>query len=444
MRGVLLFSLCLVPLALGNTFVQPAPAPRLEEEHKGFDLVKVMHDLFTDRQDRAISNEDENADEAVKEDGDAKASLTPVTDKNSEKKYNQMVDGIYQGMNQKLKSNGLDPMVLDLEKAKARTAAMKAKKEAKKDAKRSHSVEKRDITEDEPVEDSVAEAEAAESDLTEEARKMKMNPKHKAVTHAKKNKKNMNKKNKHMKKNKDEKNMKKGDAKKEEKKKDGKKEEKKKDGKKGGKKEHKKDGKKEHKKEDNKDQKKEDNKDEKKHQNKNKNKKHHSKKNENKKHHHTKRDANKNKKNNENKHKEMGSLSGIASLKRHGDVKVFKNSEGHEIIHSEFFIGPLSLEVSKSTHGHGKSKNVKVARAVTEKLKGKMVLKVKSDGSTTVKSVHFEKPQQVNVRGSLNMKSSESKNLAEKSYARLRPVAAQRLLKIAKSIVKNKTTVEKQ
>lgn len=424
-----------MPLALGNTFVQPAPAPRFEEEHNGFDLVKVMHDLFTDRQDRAISNEDENADEAVKKDDDAKPNLTPVTDKNTEKKYNQIVDGIYQGMNQKLKSNGLDPMVLDLEKAKAKTDAMKAKKKARKDAKRSHSVEKRDATEEEPVEaDSVAEAEAAESDLTEEARKMKMNPKHKAATHAKKDKKNMKKKNKHMKKNKDEKNMKKGD---------GKKGEKKKDGKKGGKKEHKKGGKKEHKKEDNKEHKKEDNKQHKKHHNKNKNK-HHSKKTENKKHHHTKRDANKNKKNHENKHKEMGSLSGIASLKRHGDVKVFKNPEGHEIIHSEFFIGPLSLEVSKSTLGHGKSKNVKVARAVTEKLKGKMVIKVKSDGTTTVRSVHFQKPEQVNVRGSLNMKSSESKNLAEKSYFRLRPVAAQRLLMIAKSIVKNKTTVEKQ
>lgn len=429
MRAVLLFSLCLAPLALGNTFVQPAPAP-LEEEHHGFDLVKVMHDLFTDRQDRAISNEDEDADEAAKEDGEGKGNLTPVNDKNTEKKYNQMVDGIYQGMNQRLKSGGLDPMVLDLEKAKAKTAALKAKKEAKKDAKRSHSVEKREAPEEETVKaDSEDVAEAAESDLTEEARKMKINPKHKAVAHAKKNKKNMKKKNHHMKKNKNDKNKKKGDGK--VKKGDGKKDDKKKGDNK--KEEHKKHGKKADKKENKKDNKR----DGKKHHNKNKNK-HHSKKAENKKHHNSKRAAKK------NTHKEMGSLSGIASLKRHGDVKVFKNSEGQEIIHSEFFIGPLSLEVTKSTNGNGKSKNVKVARAVTEKLKGKMIIKVKSDGSATVRSVHFEKPEQVNVRGSLNMKSNESKNLAEKSYARLRPVAAQRLLKIAKSIVKNKTTVQKQ
>ena len=62
-----------------NFFIQPAPAPRFEEEHNGFDLVKVMHDLFTDRQDRAISNEDENADEAVKKDDDARPNLTPVS-----------------------------------------------------------------------------------------------------------------------------------------------------------------------------------------------------------------------------------------------------------------------------------------------------------------------------------------------------------------------------
>merc|ERR1719468_604533 len=243
------------------------------------------------------------------------------------------------------------------------------------------------------------------------------------LTHAEKNKKNMKKKNKNKKnkKNGDGK-VKKGDKKKS----DNKKEEHKKHGKKADKEDNKEDNKK----------------DGMKHHN-----KHHSKKFENKKHHNTKRVA-KNKKVNEGNekksHKEMGSLSGIASLKRHGDVKVYKNSEGHEIIHSEFFIGPLSLEVTKSTNGNGKSKNVKVARAVTEKLKGKMVIKVKSDGSATVRSVHFEKPQQVNVRGSLNMKTNESKNLAEKSYARLRPVAAQRLLKIAKSIVRNKTTVQKQ
>jgi len=420
MRAVILFSLCLVPLALGNTFVQPAPAPLEKEEHHGFDLVKVMHDLFTDRQDRAISNEDEDADEAAKEDGEGKGNLTPVNDKNSEKKYNQMVDGIYQGMNQRLKSGGLDPMVLDLEKAKAKTAALKARTaaaKAKKDAKRSHSVEKREAEETVEAESEDV-AEAAESDLTEEARKMMINPKHKAVTHAKKNKKNMKKKNKNKKnkKNGDGK-VKKGDKKKS----DNKKEEHKKHGKKADKEDNKEDNKK----------------DGMKHHNKNK---HHSKKSENKKHHNTKRVA----KNKKKSHKEMGSLSGIASLKRHGDVKVYKNSEGHEIIHSEFFIGPLSLEVTKSTNGNGKSKNVKVARAVTEKLKGKMVIKVKSDGSATVRSVHFEKPQQVNVRGSLNMKTNESKNLAEKSYARLRPVAAQRLLKIAKSIVRNKTTVQKQ
>ncbi len=72
------------PNVLGDFFyikyyTQPAPAPLEKEEHHGFDLVKVMHDLFTDRQDRAISNEDEDADEAAKEDGEGKGNLTPVS-----------------------------------------------------------------------------------------------------------------------------------------------------------------------------------------------------------------------------------------------------------------------------------------------------------------------------------------------------------------------------
>lgn len=145
----------------------------------------------------------------------------------------------------------------------------------------------------------------------------------------------------------------------------------------------------------------------------------------------------------ENASKEMGSLSGIASLRRHGSVQVFKNEEGTDIIRSEFTIGPLTLEVTKSIKGPGKAQDVKIARAVTEKLKGKMVIKVKADGSTHVKSVQFEKPQQVDVRGSLGLKSADSKKLANKSVARMRPVAAQKLLKIAKSIIRNKTTVER-
>ena len=44
--------------------------------------------------------------------------------------------------------------------------------------------------------------------------------------------------------------------------------------------------------------------------------------------------------------KMLGSLSGIATLRREGDV-VVKEEENHKVITSEFNVGPLQLEVSK-------------------------------------------------------------------------------------------------
>merc|ERR1739837_11117 len=182
-----------------------------------------------------------------------------------------------------------------------------------------------------------------------------------------------------------------------------------------------------------------------KHHKKNKDEKEHNKKShkgdhkgdhKNKKSHKSKREASKG----SQSQKEMGSLSGIASLKRSGDVKVLKG-DGFEVIKSEFHLGPLNLEVTKTSSS--KQKSVKVARAVTEKLKGQMVIKVKEDGSTIVKSVQFEKPKQVDVRGSLGLEAKESSNLVRRSVLRMRPVAAQRLLKVARTILKEKTEVVK-
>jgi len=52
--------------------------------------------------------------------------------------------------------------------------------------------------------------------------------------------------------------------------------------------------------------------------------------------------------------KMMGSLSGIATLRREGDVMV-KEEENHKVITSEFNVGPLQLEVSKM-YGKGQAR----------------------------------------------------------------------------------------
>merc|ERR1712110_1250306 len=91
--------------------------------------------------------------------------------------------------------------------------------------------------------------------------------------------------------------------------------------------------------------------------------------------------------------KSMGSLAGIATLRRSGDV-VVADEESHKVVTSTFTVGPLQLEVSK-TYGEGKARTVRTAKASTDVMSGTMVLKVKPDGSAHVKKVVFKKPEQV-------------------------------------------------
>merc|ERR1712037_852993 len=62
--------------------------------------------------------------------------------------------------------------------------------------------------------------------------------------------------------------------------------------------------------------------------------------------------------------KAKGSLSGIATLRRSGPVEITEE-EDHKIISSEFTVGPLQLEVSKS-FGEAKERRVKTAKASTD------------------------------------------------------------------------------
>merc|ERR1719431_699359 len=132
--------------------------------------------------------------------------------------------------------------------------------------------------------------------------------------------------------------------------------------------------------------------------------------------------------------KAMGSLSGIATLRRSGDVTV-QDEETHKVVTSVFTVGPLQLEVSKSL-GHGKGRTVKTAKATTDVMTGVMVLKVKPDGSAHVKKVVFKKPEHVDVRGSISDKKERSQNILKNSFNRSRPLAAQKILKTARYVLK--------
>merc|ERR1711953_671132 len=133
--------------------------------------------------------------------------------------------------------------------------------------------------------------------------------------------------------------------------------------------------------------------------------------------------------------KARGSLSGIATLRRSGPVETTEE-EDHMIISSEFTVGPLQLEVSKS-FGEAKERKVKTAKASTDVMKGVMVLKVKTDGSAHVKKVVFKKPEHVDVSGSLSAKERKSETQLRNSFNRSRGLAAQKILKTARYVLKN-------
>merc|ERR1711874_490388 len=133
--------------------------------------------------------------------------------------------------------------------------------------------------------------------------------------------------------------------------------------------------------------------------------------------------------------KTVGSLSGIATMLRSGDVTVV-DEETHKVVTSEFSVGPLQLQVSK-IYGRGKARTVKTAKAITDVMSGTLVLKVKPDGTAHVKKVVFKKPENVEVKGKLSENDPRSLNYLRNSVNKMRPLAAMKVLKTARYVLKS-------
>merc|ERR1719225_949079 len=139
--------------------------------------------------------------------------------------------------------------------------------------------------------------------------------------------------------------------------------------------------------------------------------------------------------NDEKEEKMVGSLSGIATMIRDGDVTVV-DEETHKVVTSEFSVGPRQLQVSK-IYGRGKARTVKTAKAITDVMSGTLVLKVKPDGTAHVKKVVFKKPENVEVKGKLSENDPRSLNYLRNSVNKMRPLAAMKVLKTARYVLKS-------
>ncbi|XP_075163103.1 uncharacterized protein LOC142235728 [Haematobia irritans] len=99
--------------------------------------------------------------------------------------------------------------------------------------------------------------------------------------------------------------------------------------------------------------------------------------------------------------KAEGSLSGLASLKRVGNVKVVTDPEGrNSTIKAKFTLGPLMLRVEKSIKRDG-VENVKSATARTNEMIGRIKFGVVNDRATLM-SIKVQQPKQVEVESKDN------------------------------------------
>merc|ERR1712203_1282770 len=170
------FLLCVLPYALASTSLLEQAAPQ-----HSLNLAQMVHDLFTARDDRAIISDDEEGVEVERkmDDEEEVSEKQEVHNPAIINKYNDMVDNIYKKMNSELRAKQMDPMTLDINKARKRLETREKKKEEKRERK--HSVEKRQAEEIEE-EDDLELVEMDEMEVMEEGEARKMNPKHEAHT----------------------------------------------------------------------------------------------------------------------------------------------------------------------------------------------------------------------------------------------------------------------
>ncbi|XP_017081135.1 acidic repeat-containing protein isoform X1 [Drosophila eugracilis] len=99
--------------------------------------------------------------------------------------------------------------------------------------------------------------------------------------------------------------------------------------------------------------------------------------------------------------KAEGRLSGLASLKRVGNVKVISDAEGrNSTIKAKFTLGPLVLRVEKSFK-KGSVRSVKSATARTNEMIGRIKFSVLDDRATLM-SIKVQQPKQVEVESKDN------------------------------------------
>ncbi|KAF4528328.1 hypothetical protein B566_EDAN012095 [Ephemera danica] len=144
---------------------------------------------------------------------------------------------------------------------------------------------------------------------------------------------------------------------------------------------------------------------------------------------------NKNKSNKQsNRQRARATLIGLASLRRDGDVTVNSMSE-HTTVRSRFLLGPLVLRVEKQ-FGRGAKKELRSATATTDKMTGRMVLRVNSEGVAKLHSIRVLQPKQVRVESEDN--HDRTREFVWRRSSHIASLVSQKLTKAARDLLQTK------
>lgn len=89
-----------------------------------------------------------------------------------------------------------------------------------------------------------------------------------------------------------------------------------------------------------------------------------------------------------------GSMYGLSSLKRSGNVRI-TNVNDLTRIRSNFLLGPLTLKVTKS-FGRGNKRELRSATATTTEMHGRIILEIRN-GMAILKTIKVQQPKQVQI-----------------------------------------------
>ncbi|XP_059472268.1 nucleolin-like [Neocloeon triangulifer] len=124
-------------------------------------------------------------------------------------------------------------------------------------------------------------------------------------------------------------------------------------------------------------------------------------------------------------------LIGLSSVRRDGDVQV-TNFADHSTIKSNFLIGPLVLRVEKA-FGRGAKKELRSATATTDKMSGRMVLRVSQTGVASMHTIRVLQPKQVRVESDDD--HEQTREFIWKRSSHIASVVSKKLTKAARELL---------